>query len=104
MHESTCKSDSLDWQFRSFQHCATKLLDVTVVNIMEVVSSLQGESTKRMKVRTSGKHDGALLMNVLTLCVNYRPGGVNLIDVVDHVAGKGFKAGPGEDHHQASSQ
>lgn len=30
-----------DWQFGSFQQRTTQCLDVTVVNIMEVVASLQ---------------------------------------------------------------
>lgn len=34
----------------------------------------------------------------------YLPGGVNLIDVVDHVAGQGFEAGPGKGHNQGSRQ
>lgn len=33
--------DSHDGQFLSFQQCTTELLDITVVNIMEVVTSLE---------------------------------------------------------------
>lgn len=33
--------DSHEGQFWSFQQCPTKLLDITVVNVMEVVTSLE---------------------------------------------------------------
>lgn len=55
--KSTCKCDSHYWQFRSFQHCTTELLDVTVVNIVEVVSSLQGERKKMRSTGASGNSE-----------------------------------------------
>lgn len=43
-------------------------------------------------------------MTVLSWYANYLPGGVDLIDVVDHVTGQRFEAGPGKGHSQASGQ
>lgn len=55
-----------DWQFRSLQLRTTESLDVTIVDITKVVTSL--------------------------------PGSVELIDVVDHLAGQWLEAGSGQAH------
>lgn len=96
----SCKRDSHDRQFRSLQHRTAEFLNVTVVNVMEVVTSLQGGDkgiVKQNEFRCQRWIHWALE-------INYLPGGVYLVDVVDHVAGQRFEAGSGLAHRQAGGQ
>lgn len=81
--------DSHERQFRSFQQCPTELLDITVVNVMEVVTSLEHKlenivGNKSQFRRIQRQHTRE----------THRPRSVKFIDVVDHLTGQWFQMGP----------
>lgn len=89
--------DSHDWQLRSLQQRPTQSLDITVVNIMEVVTSLRErreiKSSKKMKNKRKKLNE-----------ITHLPSSVDLVDIVDHLTGQGCEAGSGQAYRQAGSQ
>lgn len=81
--------DSHEGQFGSFQQCPTELLDITVVNVVEVVTSLEhklenvvGNKSQFRRIQRQHARE------------THRPCSVKFIDVVDHLTGQWFQMGP----------